>query len=266
MAYNTVNMIRDLSNLLIPQYYDSSLDSYQPLSGLNGALLVNPTFNANYLDTTTALSASATYTGTSRDIGSTANNRSRFKVMVMHNASSPNLGYLVIEQSTDNSTFRETHRIPVPADNQYHIFSFPILLRYIRVKFINGSVAQSSFFLASQLCTSDTAMDSERVTSFIETTTALGASASFTGQSINLGTNRDVYEVRYYVFADQSGTLYVDASRDGSTWRTINTTSITANNGTIVTISVATQYIRCRYTNGATAQGVFELVTTIVRR
>ena len=219
-------------------------------------------YNTLATDTTTVLGANATYTGNGKDAGSPGL-RNRLRVMILHTAGNTP-GHLVIEQSTDNSTFRETHRIPIPSDSQYRIFNFPILLRYVRIRFINGATAQTAFFIASALVTIDSSMDKGKILNFLETTTALGASATYTGNTLNLGSNPYYSKVRFLVFADQAGTLYLDQSRDGSTWRTTNAQAVSANTSYTLEYNISAQYIRVRYVNGATAQGSFELQTCLV--
>ena len=220
--------------------------------------------NAFYTDTTTNLGVSATYTGTARDGGSSTFSSQRFRVMCMHTAG-VTLGHLVIEQSTDNTTFRETHRIPIPSDASYRLFEFPILLRYIRVKFINGAIAQTAFFLGTTVNKMDGNFDFDKTLNFIHSTTALGISATFTGVSMNLGQSHSILTHRAIVFADQAGTLYLEQSRDGSTWRTTKTQAVTASTPFIVEDLVAMQYLRVRYVNGGVAQTAFELLSSLIK-
>jgi hypothetical protein len=81
--------------------------------------------------------------------------------------------------------------------------------------------------------------------------------------------------------SDQSGTVYLQQSRDGSTFRNvtpveagISVTTVTASNGIAVAAnnSIATQaewkiserYVRVVYINGATAQTAFDLNCALV--
>jgi hypothetical protein len=221
--------------------------------------------NVIYTDTTTNLSAGATYTGTTRDAGSSYQAYSRFRVTVMHTAGlTP--GHLVIEQSTDNSTWRETHRVPIPSDGLYRTFDFPWNHRYIRVKFVNGSTAQSAFFLGTMLVRSDGGTDFDKTISFVHSTTPLGSGATFTGASLNLGGNHSFNRHRGMVYADQSGTLYLEQSRDGTNWRVTAQASVTAGQVAEIEDLIISQYQRVRYVNGATAQGTFELQSALVRQ
>ena len=94
-------------------------------------------------------------------------------------------------------------------------------------------------------------------TQVIETTTAIGANASFTG-TLN---NRNFNYCRGFVFTDQPGTLFIDFSRDNnaSNLRTIRQISCLAG-GTFFDMPLYSSFIRFRYTNGATAQTALEIV------
>lgn len=221
--------------------------------------------NVVYTDTTTNLAASATYTGASRDAGSSYQAYNRFRVCVMHTAGTTP-GHLVIEQSTDNSTWRETHRVPIPSDGQYRTFDFPWNLRYIRVKFVNGATAQTAFFLATTLVRSDGGTDFDKTITFNHTTTALAAGATFTGATLNLGPNHSFNRHRAVVYADQPGTLYLEQSRDGTNWRVTATVAVTAGTPAEIEDLIVHQYQRVRYVNGATAQTAFELYSALVRQ
>lgn len=230
---------------------------------VTGRLDANATI---YTDTTTNLGAGASYTGTTRDAGSSYQAYNRFRVTVMHTAGTTP-GHLVIEQSTDNSTWRETHRVPIPSDGQYRTFDFPWNNRYIRVKFINGSTAQTQFFLSSMLVRSDgLTPDLYKTLSFVHSTNPLGSSATFTGVALNLGGNHSFNRHRALVYADQAGTLYLEQSRDGSTWRTTAQAAVSAGQTVELEDLIIAQYVRVRYVNGATAQGAFELQSALVRQ
>ncbi|MCX7759510.1 MAG: phage portal protein, partial [bacterium] len=67
-----------------------------------------------------------------------------------------------------------------------------------------------------------------------------------------------------YVYADQAGTLYLEQSRDSSTWRVTATQAVTAGNSYAIQTPIIGRYVRARYVNGATAQGAFDLNTSII--
>jgi hypothetical protein len=214
---------------------------------------------------TTNLGASATYTASSIDNGSSTQLYNRFRVSVQHTAGLVP-GHLTFEISTDNTNFRETHRIPIPSDGNYRTFDLPITARYFRWKFINGSTAQTSFFIQGMYVRQDGAIDFDKSMTFVHSTTALGISATFTGTTLDLGSNHSINRHRALVFADQTGTVYLEQSRDGSTWRTTATANVTANTPTTLEDMVISRYVRVRYANGGTANTVFELQSALIRQ
>ena len=91
------------------------------------------------------------------------------------------------------------------------------------------------------------------------TNTPLAASATYTSpaqQTANLN------KVRGWIFANQSGTLFIEFSSNSTTWRVVQTISYTANNVTTFEQTLSGVYYRLRYVNGATAQTTFELLFT----
>lgn len=232
----------------------------------NPTVYANLQQNANwYTDTTTNLASNALYTGTTRDSGSTTVNPwTRFRVIVGHQASNTH-GHLIIEQSADNVTWRETHRRPIPSDGMYRTYDFPYLQRYIRVKFQNGATAQSLMYVGTMLIHSDGETDLDRTLSFLHSTTALGASASFTGNTMDLGGNHEYRYNNVMAYSDQAGTLYVDQSRDGSTWYAYATIATTGGAVSIQSVPIVQRYSRVRFANGATAQTVFELSNSLTQ-
>lgn len=91
----------------------------------------------------------------------------------------------------------------------------------------------------------------------VETTTNLGASATYNSAAIDGANARRIHG---FAYANQAGTLNLQDSRDGVTWRTTATHSVAA--GTVVSFDepIYAQYKRVQYVNGAAAQGAFELV------
>lgn len=90
------------------------------------------------------------------------------------------------------------------------------------------------------------------------TTTPLGGSATYTSSTFDLRS----FSLRTIVasaFADQVGTLYIDFSPDGTNWDTSESTSVSASTGTSLLVIKKNGYLRIRYVNGASAQGVFRL-------
>ena len=100
---------------------------------------------------------------------------------------------------------------------------------------------------------------------YTDTTTALGAGATFTGTGRDLqisGSSPYPHfgEIRAWATADQAGTLYIDESPDNSTWiNGVKSVALAANDVKGIEHKPAYRYVRVRYVNGATAQGSFRL-------
>lgn len=262
VLFVNVNDYTELNTELTGSCGNSATVSSIPVNGTVTAALTSNA--AYYAETTTNLGVSATYTGSSHDAGSTQS-YTRLRVIVNHVAGNTP-AHLVIQQSTDGTTWRETHRVPVPSDANYRHMEFPWTLRYARVLLINGATAETAIFLSATGIRVDGGFDFDKTLSFLESTTALGISATYTGNIYNLGGNFSFNRVRCMVVADQTGTLYIDQSRDGATWRTVVTQAVAINTPLVVESLIAAQYVRARYVNGGVAQTVFELETALIRQ
>lgn len=106
-----------------------------------------------------------------------------------------------------------------------------------------------------------------------DTTTALAASSTFTGTSRDTTGNAAGVafsavnypkEVNVCAVSDVSGTLHLEISVDGSTWRRIRsvpTASAGGNQVAELSYKPAARYYRLAYTNGASSQTFFSLTT-----
>lgn len=100
-----------------------------------------------------------------------------------------------------------------------------------------------------------------------ESTTALLANASFTGTSRDTGVAAAAQH-SYAAFnvtavSDAAGTVRIEMSNDGTTWRSATaSTPVAANTPVLLSIPVTTRYHRAVYTNGATPQTIFMLNTS----
>jgi hypothetical protein len=112
---------------------------------------------------------------------------------------------------------------------------------------------------------------------YTDTTTALGANASY------IGTSRDTQidsaapycyhgTIVAHAVSDQAGTLMIQESPDGSTWVTVKnapTSSLTNPDGTSVQVAhiehkIVLRYVRVAYRNGETEQTTFRLSSRVV--
>lgn len=139
-AGGTVQAIAVLSQ----QPYAAPVMTVQQSS--SGSLVAASADNIFYNDSSTAQAASATLTGSSRDVGAaaSANHRySAFNVM----AFADQAGTLRIEVSNDNSTWRRATADTAVAANTPVIMSIPVMTRYHRAVYVNGATAQGAFML-----------------------------------------------------------------------------------------------------------------------
>ena len=98
-----------------------------------------------YTDSAAVLAANATFTGTSRDAGSTVG----YGVFYA-NAFSDQAGTVYIDKSTDATTWRAAAQATVAAGVPSEITAH-ITTRYNRVRFLNGATLQTAFLLTSSM-------------------------------------------------------------------------------------------------------------------
>lgn len=102
--------------------------------------------NVFYNESTTAQAASATLTGTSRDVGiaaGTLNPYGSFNAV----AFADQAGNLRIEMSNDNTTWRRATPDTAVAANSVVTLSVPVVTRYYRAVYVNGATLQTAFML-----------------------------------------------------------------------------------------------------------------------
>jgi hypothetical protein len=157
-------------------------------SGINTVGAVLPSA-ANAASTTAFAAANATTTLQTVDQGAGSGAwRRRLRVGVLHTAGlTP--GHLVIQESTDATTYFETRRVPIPSDGLMHVFEFPLTARGYKVLFVNGAVAQTGFRLyAESVGVDGPTLDAQTQTlSFQLPVSLLAAGAQFTGPILDLG-------------------------------------------------------------------------------
>lgn len=99
-----------------------------------------------------------------------------------------------------------------------------------------------------------------------ETGAALGISATFTGASRDAGSAQGdpcpFTSFNAFVSTDQAGTLRIEASIDGATWRRATAdAAVAANVGLFLSVPVTARFHRVVMVNGGVAQ-TFLLVTS----
>jgi hypothetical protein len=113
---------------------------------VSGTPVVAAQDNVFYNESTTAQAASATVTGTSRDVGVAAAAVHRYSAF---NASAfaDQAGTLRIECSNDNTTWRRATADTAVAANAVVYLSVPVMTRYYRAVYVNGATLQTAFML-----------------------------------------------------------------------------------------------------------------------
>lgn len=129
----------------------ASLTNATPVQVMSSATIAANTVAQNnvfYNESTTAQAASATVTGTSRDVAIAAGTVHRYSAF---NASAfaDQAGTLRIECSNDNTTWRRATADTAVAANAVVYLSVPVMTRYYRVIYVNGATAQTAFMLNS---------------------------------------------------------------------------------------------------------------------
>jgi hypothetical protein len=99
-----------------------------------------------------------------------------------------------------------------------------------------------------------------------ETTTPLGAGATYTGGARDQGTIATFSYFAANVTADQASTVRIEKSTDSTTWtRATPDTALTANGVVALQIAATTRYHRVIVVNGAAAQGVLSAHSAYLR-
>ena len=131
-------------------------------SGNNRIGMVLPTARLlalPYTDSTTALGANASYTGTARDTQLSGSSPYDHLAFINAHAVSDQAGTLMIQESPDGSTWVTVRNQPTQALTNPDgstvqvalIEQHAVTLRYVRVAYRNGSTAQTSFRLSSRV-------------------------------------------------------------------------------------------------------------------
>jgi len=90
----------------------------------------------------------------------------------------------------------------------------------------------------------------------LETTTPLGAGASYIGSSLDRSDRTHAW-FHTMAFSDVDGTIYIDHSHDNTNWDYSESAGLTGGAGAKLSSRVVSRYVRIRYVNGAVAQTAF---------
>jgi hypothetical protein len=128
------------ANQAIPAAIASSIAL--PVQNVTGRLDVND-FQLTTIETAIALAANAVYGGVARD-SSTIKNTIRGWIFT------DQPGTLIFEQSTSNTTFRQTDSVAVVGNaTQVTRYEFKLVTRYYKIRYVNGATAQTTLDIIS---------------------------------------------------------------------------------------------------------------------
>lgn len=97
-----------------------------------------------------------------------------------------------------------------------------------------------------------------------ETKTPLGASATFTGGIHDLNTLSSKTKIRACAFSNQVGTLRIEHSMNGITFRIASQTAVAVNTTAMLELNAVLPYARVVFVNGATANTILEINSALV--
>lgn len=227
-------------------------------------------FNSIGINYKTAFTASQNWTGGTLDTG-TVIAYNTYRVIIMNQNTSTGgttgiqHGTLIFEQSDDNVAWKLTHQVPIPSDGNFRTVEFPIISRYVRIRFQNGSTLSTASYVNTTYGRVPTQIDLDKTITFVHNTAALAASTTMTGFTLDLGVNHSVNRHRAQVYADQAGTLQLQQSRDGSTWRVTSSQAVSASTAVVLDDLVVSRYVRVVYINGATANTICDVQSALVK-
>jgi len=254
----------------IPVYLNSGV-SVNAGSNLIGSIAGN---NAYGLQTSTNLAANATYTQTAQNVAASTTStlvyNAELVIGVSHTAGLVP-GQLYLDVGTETSSTAPTVwyqqlAVPIPSNANWQLFCVPMSTRYYRLRFVNGATAQTNFRLSTLLLTNGGVSNGYSAPVNIQyplSTNTLAISNSFTSATMDFGDTMNAYQtITALAFSDQasaSNGFQIQISRDGTNWRVSQQASVTANTLSTLTAHLSYRYARIVYTNGAVAQGSFNL-------
>lgn len=238
---------------------------------------VNPASNNNYaLLSSTNLAANTTFTGSSTRPTASSTSSITYPVAIgisVQHTAGLTPGTLIYEVGTETSSTAPTtwypqYTFPIPSNSSITTFVVPLTTRYYRIRFVNGSTAQTNFRLSTMEYYNGPL--SNRLTFpdklYIPlSTTNLSADAFFLGPTLDFGEVNHTYkELQATVITDEPSSsgqsvggygLRIEVSRNASTWITASEVDVDANDITTISADLVYRYARVVYTNGPVGTG-----------
>lgn len=133
-------------------------------------------------------------------------------------------------------------------------------IQELQAQIVGGRGDNTSGKAIPTLIVGGTATVQTSVSYVSETSTNLGANASYGGTSRDTGSSPATRKIATHVETDQAGTLITEFSDDGTTWwKGMPDVVVAAATPVNIEFNPVTRYYRHRYTNGATAQTRFRI-------
>ena len=118
---------------------------------------------------------------------------------------------------------------------------------------------------ATQPVSGTVAVGTSGLVAYTDSSTNLGVSATFTGTYRDGGSSPGYNKFIAHVFADQAGTLRIEKSTDGTTWRLAASVAVGVGETKELEVKTTTRYYRVVYVNGGVAQTTFLLTSAYHR-
>lgn len=209
---------------------------------------------------TATLGSSATFTGTAMNALKYAS------VSIITNTDVK--GVLLVDSGSEidqvDHTFSQTLNVSAVTGEASAVLTLPVNAHYIKVRYINGTVAQSHFRLQTVMqaiplvAAHDATIDGNN-----SSDTALGSSATFTG----LFTDVTQFSQMSLIFkkdTTSSSTLHMDLSVDGAAAdRTKSVQYPVGTDGGAHTLTIISRYFRVRIVNDSVAMSTLRLQTVL---
>lgn len=257
-------------------------------NGLHADTIVLCDENGNPIATGVSRNGAATQTAVVNNIltdpsGAAATDVSCFRSATVQIASTGTGGTFLFEESNDGTNWS-----PVPVYNAGQIlgapivgaitatasailYTFPLRCTFLRLRIATtitgGSIRAFSRFSAEPWVPSVTPVAPAANVFWSESAAAQAASATVTGTSrdtgVAVGTPHRFSAFNAFAFADQAGTLRVECSNDGTTWRRASAdTAVGASAAVYLSVPVMARFYRAVFVNGATLQTAFMFNTS----
>jgi len=128
-----------------------------------------------------------------------------------------------------------------------------------------GSKNPLTVTLSSTSVSATTTLSSAAPTIYSDTTTNLGAGATYTGTSRDAASTNTMRHFTAHFYSDKAGTSYIQNSIDATNWVIVAKATLTALEPVTMSVDVMARYHRVLHINGVDAQGSFAIRSSYQR-